>query len=170
VALVLSYLVPPALVVALAAIIVLPMLWRSKEDNTHLVCGANMKGLHTSMRIYASEYGSLPADPFRAMLATGELVPRQLLCPASGKSVADIQKDPYACFALVPYGVPQWDLGSLPSDTILLYERDNHGGQGGNVVYADGHVAFVRPYAEMLRQVEESKRRLKEVETEPRNP
>jgi prepilin-type processing-associated H-X9-DG protein len=130
-----------------------------RELSRRLVCGANMRGISACMTIYGSELESLRADPFRALLDSGEITARQFVCPSSGKTVQDVEKDPYACYVPVVYDMPGAESWNISSATILLYERDNHGGQGGNVVYADGHAEFIRPYSEMLRRVEESKRR-----------
>lgn len=145
--------------VGLAIIGIALVLSRTSELSRRLVCGANMKGISACMKIYGSERESFRADPFRALLDSGRITAEQLVCPSSGKTVRDIEEDPYACYVPVVYDVPASEGGTISSATILLYERDNHGGQGGNVLYADGHCTFVRPYAEVLRQVEESMRR-----------
>ncbi len=149
-------------VIALGVHLLLPKLPSKGEISPQLVCAASMRGIVRSMTLYASEHGSLPGDPFRALLDSGEVTTKLYICPSSGKTVRDIEKDLYACFVPVAHDVPWWVEDTPASQAIVLYERDNHGGQGGNVVYADGHVEFIRPYSAMLRRVEESKRQMAE--------
>ena len=146
-------------VTALAVHLLLPKRPGGREISPQLVCAANMKHIVLSMKLYASENGSLPDDPLRALLDSGETTTKLYICFSSGKTVRDVEKDLYVCFVPVAYDAPWWVEGTVASNAIVLYERDNHAGQGGNVVYADGHAEFIRPYSEMLRRVEESKRR-----------
>jgi len=140
------------------------------ERSRRLVCGSNLKGIGTSLRIYQAEHGLLPDAGFRTLVDSGAVALRQLNCPSSGKTVEDVEKDLHACYVLVAGNGSLWSELPSPSDTIVAYERDNHGGEGGHVLYADGRVEFVRPYAEVLRQVEESMQRLKEPDAKPQNP
>ncbi|MBN1511578.1 MAG: hypothetical protein JXB13_06150 [Phycisphaerae bacterium] len=148
------------ILVGLATVGILLAVSRTRELSRRLVCGANMRGISACMKIYGSEHESFRADPFHALLEAGCITAEQLVCPSSGKTVQDVEKDPYACYVPVVYDMPGAESWNISSATILLYERDNHAGQGGNVLYADGHVEFVRPYAEVLRRVEESKRQM----------
>ena len=44
---------------------------------------------------------------------------------------------------------------------VLMYEPpENHAGEGANVLFADGHVQFIRPYSEVERLVAETKARI----------
>lgn len=145
--------------ISLAIGFILPIVSRMRELSRRLDCGANMKAIATCSKVYRPEPESASADLFRVLLDSGEITTRQLVCPSSGKTVQDVEKDPSACYVPVAYDMPGTEGWNISSSTILLYERDNHAGQGGNVVYADGHTEFIRPYSEMLRRVEESKRR-----------
>ncbi len=146
--------------IGLAIHFILPIASLRRELSRRQTCGSNMKAIATCSKVYRSEHESVSADPFRVLLDGGQITAEQLVCPSSGKTVQDIEKDPYACYVPVVYDMPGAESRNISSATILLYERDNHAGQGGNVVYADGHASFIHPYSEMLRQVEESKRRL----------
>ena len=150
---------------------IIPPHPRPQDDvYKRLVCGANLKGLGTSVKIYFAEYEGISDNPFQTMLDAGEITPMQLICPSSGKTLTDVRADPYACYVLVPGMTQVMATGVGDDSEVVAYERDHHAGQGGNVLYADGHVEFVRPYSEVLRRVEESKRKLSEIESEPRDP
>ena len=88
--------------------------YRGRELQRRLVCIENLKRFATS-----------PA-------ATGKLDPQSLICPSSGSSTCN--------YVLVPLrqGVP------IDDRAVIAYEpKSNHGGEGGNVVYADGRASFV---------------------------
>lgn len=130
------------------------------ERSRRLVCGSNLKGIGTSLQIYQAEHGRLPDAAFRTLVDGGEVTLKQLICPSSGKTVEDIEKDLHACYVLVGENGSLWSELPSPADTIVAYEREHHGGEGGHVLYADGRVEFIQPYSEVLRRVEESQRRL----------
>jgi prepilin-type processing-associated H-X9-DG protein len=142
--------------------ILLPSLSRARELSKRLVCGANLKGLGTSMLIYINEYDAVPDDMFQTFVDMGDITPKQLICPSSGKTLADVQADPYACYVLVPGMAQALAAGVRDRRLVVAYERDNHGGEGGNVLYADGHAEFVRPYSKVAQEVQDTQQCLPE--------
>ncbi len=98
-----------------------------------IACGANLKSIATSARIYASALPTGPnvtsQDRIAALIQAGHLHPDQTVCPAG--------KTPYVLLAL-----PDPAVGT-ESRRVIAYETGaNHGQPGGNVAYADGHVDF----------------------------
>jgi len=43
-----------------------------------------------------------------------------------------------------------------------VYEKDWHSGEGGNVLFVDGHVEFVKPYSRVEELVQATKTRIAE--------
>jgi len=105
--------------------------YRGRELQRRLTCASNLKGIAISAKIYAPEWdGATPVLDW--LVAAGQVDPRLLICPSSESSTSN--------YVLVPRreGVPIDDRG------VIAYEpKSNHGGEGGNVVFGDGHAEFV---------------------------
>ena len=146
------------MMVPLLISILLPSLSRARELSKRLVCGANMQGIGTSMLIYANDYGG-EVPTFEALVASGELADKQFLCPSSSAVVGDV----HACYEVIPdanFLADQWDI-------VWMYEKpDNHGGEGGNVLFTDGHVEFIRGLDRIEELIAETKRRIAEAKAE----
>ena len=132
--------------------ILLPSLSRAREMSKRLVCAANLKGLGTSMLIYAHEgSGELPED-WDLLVSEGEVSAQQFVCPSSGAAVGDL----HACYEYIPGQTTRDD----PRNVVAYDKPDNHDGEGGNVLFLDGHVDFIRPYSRIEELVAETQERL----------
>jgi prepilin-type processing-associated H-X9-DG protein len=110
--------------------IMLPSLARARELAKRTVCAANMQGLGASLLNYASENdGAFPKDPAKALVSVG-VSPKSLECPSSGG------KSNYRY-------IPGWSNNDRPDRPIIYEPIENHGGEGGNVLFIDSHVEFV---------------------------
>jgi len=108
---------------------------RGRELQRRLICAKNVKGLGTSLRIYRSDHHDVDPTipPIEWLMAKGYVSHQQCICPSSTPSTSN--------YIVVPFDP------SHPGDerAVVLYEpKSNHGGEGGNVLFADGHVSFVR--------------------------
>jgi prepilin-type processing-associated H-X9-DG protein len=116
---------------------VLSSLARARELDLRTVCMANMRGIGQAMSEYAARnQGAFPeagADWQSRLLSAELIAPWQLKCP-SDKSEA-------TCSYIY---IPGQAIGTANTMSLpMLYDRpDNHGKEGGNVLYTDGHVLF----------------------------
>ena len=108
---------------------------RGRELQRRLICATNLKEVGTSLRIYRNDdHDSDPAvPPIEWLIAKGYVSQQQSICPSSRPNTSN--------YIVVPFD------RSHPRDNraVVLYEpKSNHGGDGGNVFFADGHASFVR--------------------------
>ena len=144
--------------------ILLPSLNRAREAANRIKCSSNMRQIGLALRMYAN---STPGSAFPPDLATlarsSTLTPDvfvdpsdNLTTPAAGGSPAvwasQISSAPSPhCSYVYPYQVGWTD--AMPSDVVVLYESpSNHSGDGGNVLFGDGHAEFFRS-AEMQKMI-----------------
>ena len=134
--------------------ILLPSLSRARELSKRLVCGAQLKGLGTSMRIYANGWNQDFPPDFDVLVSSGAVTVEQFCCPSSGAIPGDVN----ACYLYIE--------GQTTLDdprNVLVYEKSgNHADQGGNVLFLDGSVEFIRPYSRVEELVAQTKRRIAE--------
>lgn len=129
----------PRIKLAIIFLVVAYVLWiglnaafNARELQMRLICGANLKGIAASFQIYSRESwdGKTPAVEW--LIAKGCIEPRQAICPSSGAIHSN-----YVLAALPP-------AGTLDNRTIIAFEPKSNHRNGGNVVFADGHAAFLR--------------------------
>jgi len=104
------------------------------ELQRRVACAANLKGIGTSAKIYGADldWGDTPAV-LEALIASGAIVRAQTICPG--------YNGPASNYRLVPAAPVE---GKVDDRAIIAYEpKSNHRGEGGNVLYADGHANFV---------------------------
>lgn len=133
--------------------VLLPSLSRARELSKRTVCAANMRGIGQAMYIYAQDYDDFRFAPdFEALIKANNTTPKQFICPSSDAEVGDL----HACYEYIP--------GQTANDeptNVLIYEKKGcHQNEGGNVLFQDAHVEFVKPYEKIERLVKETKDRL----------
>jgi len=115
---------------ALMISIMLPSLSRARELAKRTTCAANVQGLGLVLLNYAAENdGAFPADP-ASVLANAGVSPKSLECPST---------DMLSNYRYVP----GWSTNDRPDRPIIYEPIENHGGEGGSVLFIDGHVEFV---------------------------
>ncbi|MGQ9648829.1 MAG: DUF4190 domain-containing protein [Phycisphaerae bacterium] len=110
--------------------ILLPSFARARELARRTVCQTNMLTLSVAMLTYASENnGAFPDDPAKALAGAG-ISTRNLECPSSGGQ-------PNYRY------VPGWSTKEGANKPLVYEPIGNHGDEGGNVLFVDGHAEFV---------------------------
>lgn len=109
------------------------ILWRIEAAKRDMQCMVNLNSLGNAIYVYSSDDpdAALPSDP-QQLIASGLAVAMQFQCPH-----APAGRQSY-------YYVPGRTIDSAIDDVLMFEDPRNHGGDGGHVLYVDGHVAFVR--------------------------
>jgi prepilin-type processing-associated H-X9-DG protein len=116
-------------IVPMMIAILLPSLAHARELAKRTTCQANMQGLGLVLLNYAAEHdGAFPTDPAQTLANAGMRI--SIECPSSGG------KSNYRY-------IPGWSNTDRPDRPIIYEPIENHGGEGGNVLFIDGHVEFV---------------------------
>jgi len=145
--------IPPASlpVIALIAGIMMPALARTRTIAQRMVCANNMSGLGKAMLIYANDYNDTFPTTSKwcdLLIEHVEVTPKSFICLGAPEGPCN-----YAMNENVE------KLGTnAPPDMVLLFETqpgwnqsggskilttDNHH-EGCNILFVDGHVAFVK--------------------------
>lgn len=98
-----------------------------------LVCATLLKGLATTAKIYTQEMGSPPVSSIESMVSRGWIDPKSTVCPDHRGVTSN--------YVIV---LPAIVGGGMDSRTIIAYEPKSNHGDGGNIVFADGHSSYVR--------------------------
>lgn len=143
----------PILAIILA--IMMPALGRTRQLAQRITCSTNLSGLGKSMLVYTNDYdGKYPTAGkwCDLLIEKSDAAPEQFLCPSN--TTLDAQSS-YA-FNIYLAG----RISEVHPDTVMLFETSNsgenpvggpeilstqrHQGDGCNIVFADGHVKFVK--------------------------
>ncbi|HUU84686.1 MAG TPA: DUF4190 domain-containing protein [Phycisphaerae bacterium] len=138
------------LVLPLALSITLPSLSRARELAKRAVCAAQLQAIGQSCQIYAgNNAGWFPPD-LQRLIDMGHVTPAALQCP-SESNPSELVFD----YVYVP-GLQ----ATVPVDWILAYEDPaNHNGEGGNVLYVDTHIEFLKT-AKLREELERIRREI----------
>src|SRR5204863_7156803 len=95
-----------------------------------------MRIIGNALNAYANTYDTYPepgANLKKRLTSGGFCTPRQFTCPSDNSAAG-------SSYHYVPGYAPGGD-----AQQIVVYEdSSNHNGEGGNVLYLDGRVIFVR--------------------------
>jgi prepilin-type processing-associated H-X9-DG protein len=143
----------PLLIMMLA--ILMPALGKVRSLAQTTMCSTNLSCLRRAVIVYARDHNDMypPADSWCDVLIKNcDVSPKQFCCPASD---AKVGKSSYA----INVNVAGRKTSEVPPDTVLLFETkpgvnpaggpeilntDNHQRDGCNVLFADGHVEFIK--------------------------
>jgi predicted Zn finger-like uncharacterized protein/prepilin-type processing-associated H-X9-DG protein len=128
--------------------ILLPSLNRARETANRVKCASNMRIIGQALLLYANQnHGAYP--PKLEDLITAQLIDGQpFVCPSTNDTVApgigNAQATNLSAGGHLSYVYIGQKLSpSSPADQVLVCELpSNHNNDGGNFLFADGHVEF----------------------------
>jgi predicted Zn finger-like uncharacterized protein/prepilin-type processing-associated H-X9-DG protein len=138
--------------------ILLPAVSRVREQNNRVKCAADMRMLAQAMLAYANANGDHYPDSLEGLLKTDpSLSPSVFVCPSSDKTPPDnsspqkfaseIASGQHTSYIYLGKGLDV----HAPADTVLIYEPlEDHAREGMNVLFGDGHVAFLDRYQSQI--------------------
>lgn len=137
--------------------VLLPSLARERELSKRAVCAANLAGVARASLVYAEERkGKLPPD-LETLVNSGAITWKMLICPSSN----DQPEEGVSSYEYIGGGLRNVDDPRL----VIAYEKPgNHGNEGMNVAYLDGHVQFRMDVDQVMEDVEKSKELVKDRE------
>lgn len=146
-------------VIVLGIVVMLPRLGGSSKQAERVMCAANLRSVGQALQMYATAHGGRYPDTLEALYTSGDVPdPRVLTCPVGGVPfapgattqavVANLAAGGHVSYVYIGAGLTVKAHG----DTVLMYEHaTNHKGDGGNVLFADGHVTWMQ--ASEIRQL-----------------
>jgi prepilin-type processing-associated H-X9-DG protein len=122
-------------VLALLVAIFMPSIGEAREQARRALCEANLKGIRASIIIYSAENGDAYPPNLEVMIDTGVMMKGMLICPSAENSRGcDYFYSPPA----------KTTLEDTNAKTIIACDfKDNHKGDGRNVLFADGHTQWM---------------------------
>lgn len=119
------------------------------------ICQSDLAQIGKAMGIYANRYQGQFPPSVDTLLYLNLVQKGAFACPSTDTTVDDLQKDLQCCYVYVG-----GQDGRLAPQNVLMYELDNHAGQGGSVLFVDLDVKWIEPYSKVLELVEQTRRRL----------
>ncbi len=120
------------MVLPLMVAILLPSLSVARESAKRAMCGAKLQAMDAALRSYVEKHDQEPPD-LATLVDENFLYPGVMNCPSVDPATSQVP--PYI-----------WIRGAdcADADNVVMYEPlQNHGGEGGSVLFCDGHVEFV---------------------------
>jgi prepilin-type processing-associated H-X9-DG protein len=122
---------------------------RGRETANRVKCASNLRQIGQAILLYANDHDGQFPDTLQTLFKDEDLdlTPGVFVCPsandvqATGATREEIARNldepNHMSYVYLGRGLTK----ASPKDTVVAYDREiNHGRQGGNVLYADGHV------------------------------
>jgi prepilin-type processing-associated H-X9-DG protein len=134
---------------AMLTSILLPSLNRARETANRVKCSSNLRQIGQGILIYADTHqGNYPPD-LGTLVKTGPLTAAVFVCPSAstrlpGRMTADQSSDWVNANSDYIYIGANLKMGADPTIVVCYEKDDDHGGDGMNLLFADGHVEFMQ--------------------------
>ena len=127
------------LAVLLVVALCIPAISTSLKRARRITCSNYLKQIGFGIKMYAGEHGEIYPVRLREVSEYMAHQSGPFCCPNSGNEPGTFETvDEWTDYVYVP-GLPE----SVPPETVLMYcPAKNHEGDGGNVLFADGHVEW----------------------------
>jgi len=133
---------------AMLASILLPSLNRARETANRVKCASNERQIAMAMTMYANAHNGKFPNTMGELIKTQDIGLDAFVCPSANTPVPTNLKNPDEMADWIDAHSDYVYLGrgktsSAPPDEIVLYEKPgDHGYDGINITYGDGHVEF----------------------------
>ncbi len=149
--------------IGLIAAVMFPPLGRSRETANRVKCASNLRQIGHAILLYANENRGAYPQSLDQLVLTQDITADCFVCPSTNDTkatgntpqaiVTDMAGGGHLSYVYVGKGMTS----NVSPEAVVAYEPfSNHADEGTNVLFGDGHVAFLnkRRADRMIKQVE----------------
>lgn len=139
--------------------VLLPSLCRSGESANRIKCASNLRQIGQAIALYAQDNGGQYPPSLAVLLAHEDITSDVMVCPSSNDerslaadsaravdelTAAETNASGHKhCLSYV-YAGRGLNVKTMPPTAVVAYEPlNNHGGDGTEVLFGDGHVEWI---------------------------
>jgi prepilin-type processing-associated H-X9-DG protein len=148
---------PFYLALAFAAVAIFAMVsnltstGRPRAVANRVKCASNLRQIGQAILIYSNDHNGQYPDDFQTLLLTTDITSECFVCPSSNDVLAtgpttqaianNLTTGGHLSYMYLGKGM---NTRTISADTVVAYEPlSNHGNDGSNVLFGDGHVEFL---------------------------